>query len=168
MRRLISFKAGATFHAEYSDITLAVRKNVIEFIFKAKPGNYFVINFTRDRGNPQKGLLFANWGGYFKRLSNPDRQLPVIQKSCPTLFNILVGNGKAEIAHMNLEIREIGLITGFGMTIDISNAPLVMNLGDHTVRSAVTLYNEMVKVYRELFNSPPFPAWKDGLTEVIE
>lgn len=44
MRKLLSKTAGATFNEERPNLTLCVRKDCIEFIYKGNPGVYIIVN----------------------------------------------------------------------------------------------------------------------------
>jgi len=89
MRKLLSSKAGGTFNLECPDFTYVVRKDAVEIVFKMKPGIYLVVNFTRVEGS--RGILFAGWGNYWKRLTNEEKQLPKVAKTCPVLYGTAVG-----------------------------------------------------------------------------
>lgn len=68
MRRILPTKAGATFNQECPDLTYAIRKVVIEIIYKIKPGVYMVVNFARI--DAEKGMLFVGWGNFWSRMTN--------------------------------------------------------------------------------------------------
>ena len=74
-------------------MTFAVRKDVIEIVYKVKPGVFQIVNFSRI--DAERGMLFVNWGNYFSRLSNEKAQMPKLQKHCSTLYDILVGDDDA-------------------------------------------------------------------------
>ena len=73
MRKFLDTKACATFFEEMPNLTLCLRKDSIEFIFKLKPGVYVIINMTRGTGG--KIMLYSNWDKYFMRMQNPDAPL---------------------------------------------------------------------------------------------
>lgn len=54
-----ALKAGATFNLECPDLTYVVRKDVVEIVFKVRPGIFIIINFARV--NENHGMLFAGW-----------------------------------------------------------------------------------------------------------
>ena len=81
MRKMLSTKAGATFSLDCPQYTIAVRKDVVEIIFKVKPGVYLVVNLSRV--DATRGMLFVNWGSYWNRLTNEKLQLPKLEKCCP-------------------------------------------------------------------------------------
>ena len=67
MRRMLSTKAGATFSYDCPQFTYAVRKDLVEIIYKVKPGVYLVVNFQRV--DSTSGMLFVNWGRYWNRIT---------------------------------------------------------------------------------------------------
>ena len=89
---MLSTKSGATFNLETPNMTFAVRKDVIEIVYKVKPGIFLIVNVTRV--DAERGMLFVNWGNYFRLLSNEKAQMPKLLKHCPTLYEILVGEDK--------------------------------------------------------------------------
>ena len=98
MRKMLSTKAGATFSLDCPQYTIAVRKDVVEIIFKVKPGVYLVVNLSRV--DATRGMLFVNWGSYWNRLTNEKLQLPKLEKCCPVLYEILTGDDKDGIIEM--------------------------------------------------------------------
>lgn len=58
MRKLLDTKAGATFHEETPAITMAVKKDCIELIYKIMPGVFMIVNLLRTKGD--EVLLFTN------------------------------------------------------------------------------------------------------------
>ena len=92
MRRMLSTKAGATFSYDCPRFTYAVRKDLVEIIYKVKPGFYLVVNFQRV--DSTSGILFVNWGRYWNRITNEKLQLPKVEKCCPVLFEVLTGDDK--------------------------------------------------------------------------
>ena len=89
---MLPTKSGATINLETPNMTFAVRKDVIEIVYKVKPGIFLIVNVTRV--DAERGMLFVNWGNYFRRLSNEKAQMPKLLKHCPTLYEILVGEDK--------------------------------------------------------------------------
>lgn len=90
MRKMLSTKAGATFSLDSPELTFAVRKDVVEIIYKVKPGVYMVVNFARV--DATRGMLFVNWGRFWNRMTNEKLQLPKVEKCCPLLFELLTGD----------------------------------------------------------------------------
>ena len=84
MRKMLSAKAGATFSMDCPEFTYAVRKDVVEIIYKVKPGVYLVVNFARV--DATRGMLFVNWGRFWDRMTNERLQLPKVEKCCPVLM----------------------------------------------------------------------------------
>ena len=54
---MLSTKAGATYSMDCPEFTYAVRKDVVEIIYKVKPGVYLVVNFARV--DATRGMLFV-------------------------------------------------------------------------------------------------------------
>jgi hypothetical protein len=55
----------------------------------------------------------------------------------------------------------------FGYRIPAPNkGALIENITHEVVNAGLKLANKNLQVYRELFQNPPFPAWKDALNEV--
>jgi len=44
--------------------------------------------------------------------------------------------------------------------------PKIENITHEVINAGLKLANKNLQVYRELFQNPPFPAWKEGLNEV--
>ena len=115
---MLSTKSGATFNLETPNMTFAVRKDVIEIVYRIKTGVFQIVNFSRiDAG---RGMLFMNWGDYFRRLSNEKAQMPKLQKHCPILYDILVGEDKDGIKEMDFGRSEEEFEHGFGVEVKIS------------------------------------------------
>ena len=72
---MLSTKAGATFSLDSPELTFAVRKDVVEIIYKVKPGVYMVVNFARV--DATHGMLFVNWGRFWNRMTNEKLQFQV-------------------------------------------------------------------------------------------
>ena len=55
----------------------------------------------------------------------------------------------------------------FGYRIPAPNkGALIENITQEVINAGLKLANKNLQVYRELFQNPPFPAWKDALNEV--
>ena len=63
---MLPTKSGATINLETPNMTFAVRKDVIEIAYKVKHGIFLIVNVTRV--DAERGMLFVNWGNYFRRL----------------------------------------------------------------------------------------------------
>ena len=135
MRKVYSTTAGATFHQETPNYTFCFRKECIEAIIKMSPGEYVIINMTHTRDGHL--LLFTNWGNYFNRMQNPAVQMPRIEKNCPTLYKVLVGEDPDNVREM--------VFGGKGQEMH---------------------GNKVATICQELYDNPPFPDWKKGLQEV--
>jgi len=167
MRKVLSKKAGASFLQETSNITSAVRKDGIEIIFKVQAGIYVILTLCRtDKGN---GVLFANWGTYFNRLTNPQSQLPKLEKCCPILYRILVGGDPDGVYEMSMGQPEENRIHGFGLDVALpENFSLLFCLDRNMPPKITLMFDKMLKIYNELVKNPPFPAWEYGLDDVWE
>ena len=167
MRKMLSTKAGATFSLDSPELTFAVRKDVVEIIYKVKPGVYMVVNFARV--DATRGMLFVNWGRFWNRMTNEKLQLPKVEKCCPLLFELLTGDDKDGIMEMEFGLSADVAEHGFGMEIGLSDKlPLLLSLNPAVINKAGALRKKMLTIYNELVTNPPFPAWKSGLEEVWE
>lgn len=165
MRKVLDTKAGAAFHEEMNSVTLCIRKECIELIYKLKPGRFMIINLVRSENN--EVLLMANWGNFFNRLQNPDVQIPKIKQCCPTLYGVLSGEDTDEIFHTSCGKETSELIHGLAMTCKVDeNRFLISCITNEVLRLANKLVDKNISIYNELSSNPPFPAWKDGLTEL--
>ena len=164
---MLTTKAGATFNLECPDVTFAVRKDVVEIIFKIKPGVFIVVNLARVDDN--KGMLFVGWGNFWSRMTNEKLQLPKIEKCCPVLYEILTGKDKDGILEMEFGTSSENFEHGFGLQVDLSDKlALHFCLNESIINKATLMRNRMLKVYNELVSNPPFPAWKSGIGEIWE
>ena len=84
MRKMLSAKAGATFSMDCPEFTYAVRKDVVEIIYKVKPGVYLVGVFARF--DAISGMFFFIWGRFWDRITNETLQLQKLEKCCPVLY----------------------------------------------------------------------------------
>lgn len=167
MKKLLTSKAGATFNLECPDLTYVVRKDVIEIVFKVRPGIFIIINFARV--NENHGMLFAGWGNYWSRLTNEERQLPQVAKTCPVLYDLLMGKDKDGIKELEFGASPQECDHGFGLKISIPEGlPLLLCLNEDVIKKAISLRNKMVVIFNELQKNPPFPAWKSGLDDIWE
>lgn len=167
MRKMLSTKAGATFSLDCPQYTIAVRKDVVEIIFKVKPGVYLVVNLSRI--DATRGMLFVNWGSYWNRLTNEKLQLPKLEKCCPVLYEILTGDDKDGIIEMKFGASAEDAEHGFGLEVALSDKlPLLLSLNPSVINRAGVVRKKMLTIYNELAGNPPFPAWESGLEEVWE
>lgn len=165
MRKFFSDKAGATFNQEMPTFTYAVRKNCVELIFKLNRGCYAILNLQR--APKDKLILTANWHHYFNRIQNPAVQYPKIKKCCPKLYTILKGDDPDGVMQMESTDEDGTKIYGFGMIIeDPQGESLPLTIDNDLMEAGRTLVNKVLAVYRELYHTPPFPAWKTGLEEI--
>lgn len=166
MRKLLDLKAGAIFHEEMDRITLCVRKECMEIIYKLKPGRFMIINMIRS--DDDEVLLMTNWGNFFSRMQNPDVQLPKIKQCCPTLHAVLTGEDPDEVFRTSCgKSSSPDHVHGLALTCKTDpRAPLIGCITDPLLHKVTTLVNKNIAIYNELSSNPPFPAWKDGLMEV--
>lgn len=167
MRKFLSSAAGATFHEETPNLTLAVRKTGIEIIYKAQPSMYVIVNlFHAAEG---KAMLFISWGNYFDRMQNPQAQVPQIKSTCPTLYKCISNTDEEGIKWIIWDDERKGRVRGFGYEIPIAkNIPLLHALTPSLYDSVRILINKNFQIYNELYTTPPFPAWKTGLQDLWE
>lgn len=110
-------------------------------------------------------VLFTNWGNYFKRLQNPQVQLPQIAKKCPKLYSILTGDD--EVKEMDLGATFPDAPHGFGITCKVaSDQALFASIDENVMKSFNEFVQKNLDIFFELQDNPPFPAWKDGLKEL--
>ena len=167
MRRMLSTKAGAIFSYDCPQFTYAVRKDLVEIIYKVQPGVYLVVNFQRV--DSTSGMLFVNWGRYWNRITNEKLQLPKVEKCCPVLFEVLMGDDKDGIGEMYFGMSKEDAEHGFGLNVALPDQlPLLLCLTPSVINKAGIMKNKMLTIYNELVKNPPFPAWKTGLEEVWE
>ncbi len=165
MRKFFSDKAGATFNVERPNFTYSVRKHGIELIFKLDRGSYTILNLQRC--DKDKLILAANWNHYFNRIQNPDVQYSKIEKCCPTLAAILYGKDPDGIMHVRTVDEDGSKIDAFGIPLEYQEGEsLLYCIDKELVETARTLVNKVLTVYHELYDNPPFPAWKTGLEEI--
>ena len=165
MRKLLSTTAGASFHYETPNLTLCVRKESLEFIFKLKPGLYMIIHMLHQAKG--EAMLFVNWGRYFDRLQNPAVQMPRIAKNCPKLYAVMTGEDKDGVFEFETAHNDSPSYHGFGMTIPVDeDLPMYACITKEVIDKVMLMVNKNIDMYNELNSNPPFPAWKDGLKEV--
>lgn len=139
---------------------MAVKKDCIELIYKIKPGVFMIVNLLRTKGD--EVLLFTNLGNYFKRLQNPQVQLPQIKRTCPKLYRILTGDD---------EVKELELPAtsthGFDITYKVVlDQALFASIDKNVLKCFTGFVQKNLDIFFQLQNTPPFPAWKDGLKEL--
>lgn len=167
MRKMLSAKAGATFSMDCPEFTYAVRKDVVEIIYKVKPGVYLVVNFARV--DATRGMLFVNWGRFWDRMTNERLQLPKVEKCCPVLYEVLTGGDKDGMIEMEFGVSAEDAEHGFGLEVPLSDKlPLLLSLTPSVINKAGAMRLKMLTIYNELVKNPPFPAWESGLDEVWE
>lgn len=128
---------------------------------------YVVLNMVHNHLG--RLTIVANWGRYFDRLQNPQVQIPKIDKNCPTLAAVMHNEDIDKVYEIELDKNQTGeeKVHGFAINVDCEkDEPLISCVSNGVLDKAYTLVNKNLKMYRELFKNPPFPAWKDGLNEV--
>ena len=161
MRKFLSSTAGASFNEELPTQTLCVRKDCVELIYKVKPSVYVIVSMQHISAT--EAMLFVNWGRYYDRLQNPQVQMPRIEKNCPVLYAVMTGDdpdGVYECSCSNSGAE----YHGFALKVDIpAKVALLECITPALFDKGRLLANKALKMYMELYNNPPFPAWKDGL-----
>ena len=164
MRKFLSSSAGASFHEETPNMTFCVRKECIEIIIKFQPAVYVIINMIHSAEG--KATLLANWDCYFERLKNPQVQMPQLKRCCPTVYAMLNSDDPDGIRESEIISRN-NYAHGFSLEVDVPNdRPLLRCLSLEVCNAALLLAKKNLKMYSELQQNPPFPAWKTGLDEV--
>lgn len=161
---MLSTKSGATFNEEDPNMTFVVRKEVIEIVYKVKPGLFQIINFARYK--EENGLLFANWGNYLSRVTKDEELITKLMMHCPTLCELLMGLDKDGVEDVKYGLSIDDCAYGFGIDIKISNQlPLQLCITPEIENKANMLRKKMLKVYNEIVSNVP---WKTGLNDVWE
>lgn len=166
MRKFLSRTAGATFHEETPNVTICVRKTCVEIIFKLDKGLYAIVNVMHAEND--EVLLIINWDQYLKRIQNPDVQIPRIKKCCQKLYDALVIADKGKVQSIEVfDSADNKNIDAFGIFVSVpANKPLISLITPEIHQKARELAQQGLDMYHELYNNPPFPAWKPGLKEV--
>lgn len=144
---------------------MCVKKECIELIYKLEPGIFMIVNMIRT--NEDEIMLFSNWGTYFNRIQNPQVQLPKVEKCCMTLYKILTGEDEDGIHEMRLGKTEASASHGLGLSIKTTpHVPLITCIDEDLLKTFTKFVSKNLRIYNELLDNPPFPAWKDGLREL--
>ena len=164
MRKFLSSTAGASFNQELPSVTICVRKDCVELIYKLKPSVYVIVSMVHVADNEAR--LFVNWAHYFDQLQNPQVQMPRIEKNCPTLYAVLTGDDPDGVYECDCG-PDGAMYHGFSLKVDIpSKAAILECITPDVFSKGLLLANKCLKMYSELHKNPPFPAWKDGLDEL--
>ena len=164
MRKFLSSTAGASFNQEQPNQTICVRKNCVELIYKVQPSVYVIVSMLHV--SDSEAMLFVNWARYFDRLQNPQVQMPRIEKNCPTLYAVMTGDDPNGVYECDCK-PDGTMYHGFSLKVEIpSKVALLGCITPEMFSKGRLLSNKCLKMYMELHNNPPFPAWKDGLDEV--
>ena len=164
MRKFLSSTAGASFNQEVATQTICVRKDCVELIYKVKPSVYVIASMLHV--NDGEAMLFVNWAHYFDRLQNQQVQMPKIEKNCPTLYAVMTGDDADGV--YECECKPDGtMYHGFALKVEVPKGLAILeSITPETFSKGRLLANKCLKMYLELHDNPPFPAWKDGLDEV--
>lgn len=164
LRKFLSSTAGASFNKELPTQTICVRKDCVELIYKVKPSVYVIVSMLHIKD--KDAILFVNWGHYFDRLQNPQAQMPKIGKNCPILYAVMTGNDPDKVYECDC-CPDGTIYHGFSLNVEIpSNVGILECITPEIFSKGRLLANKCLKMHLELYNNPPFPAWKDGLNEV--
>jgi len=96
-------------------------------------------------------------------------QIPKIDKNCPTLSAVMHNEDKDKVYEIELGKNhpDEEKIHGFALNIEVNGElPLISSINKNVMDAAYTLVNKNLKMYNELFKTPPFPARKDGLKDL--
>ena len=162
MRKFLSSTAGASFNQEIATQTICVRKDCVELIYKVKPSVYVVVSMLHI--NDGEAMLFANWARYFDRLQNQQMQMPKIEKCCPTLYAVMMGDDADGVC----ECKPDGtMYHGFALKVVAPKGLAILEcITPEKFSKRRLLGNKCLKLYLKLQKNPPFPVWKDGLDVV--
>ena len=164
-------------------------KDCVELIYKVKPSVYVVVSMLHV--NDGEAMLFVNWAKYFDRLQNypsseskakshlssaesreivnevnQQVQMPRIEKCCPALYAVMTGDDADGV--YECECKPDGTMHhGFALKVELPKGLAILEcITPEIFYKGRLLANKCLKMYAELYDNPPFPAWKDGLDEV--
>jgi len=164
MRKFFSSAAGASFNCELPNETICVRKDCIELIYKVKPSVYVIVSILH--GSNEEMTLFVNWALYLDRINNPAIQMPMIEKNCPTLYTVLMGDDPDGVHECKCSFHGT-MYNGFLLKVKKPFKAAVLEcITPEMFSNGRLLANKCLNMYNELQVNPPFPAWKDGLKEL--
>ena len=164
MRKCLSSTAWVSFNQELSGQTVCVRKDCVELIYKVQPSVYVIVSLLHVREG--EAMLFVNWGRYFDRLQNPQVQMPRIEKNCPTLYAVMTGDDPDGVYESDCKPGDT-MYHGFSLKVEVPAKLAILEcITPEMFSKGRFLANKCLKMYSELHNNPPFPAWKDGLNDL--
>ena len=164
MWKFLSSTAGASFNQELPTQTVCVRKDCVELIYKVQPSVYVIVSLLHVSDG--EAMLFVNWSRYFDRLQNPQVQMPRIEKNSPTLYAVMTVDDSDGVYECDCK-PDGTMYHGFSLKVEIpSKSALLECITPELFAKGRLLANKCLKMYMELHNNPPFPAWKNGLDEV--
>ena len=163
MRIFLQRTAGATFTCKDS-LTLAFRKDYVEYIFKLNNNIYGVINLLPGRENQ---LLFADWGDFFRRIINHEdsRKLSrMLEKPCPKVVDLM--NSDSGNTLISLDKVNWGISRSIPLPWDDAHHIACLAGNPDVVKAADDLLDYCLALHQEIYNKCPFPGWKKGLEEL--
>ena len=102
-------------------------------------------------------------------MTNEERQLPQVAKTCLVVYDLLMGKDKDVIKELEFGASPQECDQGLGLKISIPEGlPLLLCLNEDVIKKAISLRNKMVVIFNELPKNPPFPAWISGLDDIWE
>ena len=162
MRTFISKTAGATFFSSYP-YTFNIRKDSVEYIFKLESrGWYIILNLIRV---PSGWAIAAHWGDFFHLVFNhkePLKLMAMLKRPCPTLHQIFTDpSGTYKIGRSN---TDSGTIVIHHLPEHLGNHEFQALIGNEEVLDAAeAMAGFTLKLFHEIRNNIPFPAWKKAL-----
>ena len=148
MRSFFQKKAGATYLKGFN-LTIAIRKNEIEYIFALEGGWHAVINMIFDR---DMILLFANLGKFSHEMDKVLGKVSFKDGEMPKLTGML--SGKSIYTFMEVDTDGKGLTTGVGRRLPVQEKHPLEIIGDPNIhKEAGDLVNHLLKFYHELRES---------------
>lgn len=163
MRVFLQRTAGATFTCN-DPLTLAFRKDYVEYIFKVNSGVHGVINLIPGRENQ---MLFADWGDFFRRITNhedPRKLARMLEKPCPKVVDLM--NTASGHALISIDGSNLGISRRVQLPL-ADDRHLVCLAGDPVlVKEADDLLDYCLDLYDEIYKKCPLPGWKKGLEEL--
>lgn len=164
MRKFLSSTAGASFNQELPGETICVRKDCLELIYKVKPSVYVIVSMLHI--GDSEAMLFVNWAHYFDRLQNLHVQMPKIEKNCPTLYAVMMGDDPDGVYECDCG-PDGTMYHGFTLKAKVPSKVAILEcISPEIFSKGRLLANKCLKMYSEFIKNPPFPGWKDGLNEL--
>ena len=145
MRKFLSSTAGASFNQEVATQTICVRKAAI----KREESHARMSYPKREQARPKVKDC-----------------VELIYKVKPTLYAVMTGDDADGV--YECECRPDGtMYHGFALKVEVPKGLAILEcITPEIFSKGRLLANKCLKMYAELYDNPPFPAWKDGLDEV--